>query len=62
MPIDNHMDWVDDNACLSDSSAELERVFKYGPRPSRVIKIVSENGVSLFPQLQREVRGHADIA
>ncbi|KAH7091633.1 hypothetical protein FB567DRAFT_278455 [Paraphoma chrysanthemicola] len=37
------MDWANDNACLCRRASDLRRVFKYQPRPSRVIKIVEEN-------------------
>ncbi|KAH3938453.1 hypothetical protein HBH53_257690 [Parastagonospora nodorum] len=37
------MDWPIDHACLSGNSKMLGRIFKYDPRPSRVIRIVTKN-------------------
>ncbi|KAH4265087.1 hypothetical protein HBH64_008030 [Parastagonospora nodorum] len=37
------MDWPSDNACLSRNGVMLGRIFKYNPRPSRVVRIVSKN-------------------
>ncbi|KAF2134965.1 hypothetical protein P153DRAFT_362675 [Dothidotthia symphoricarpi CBS 119687] len=37
------MDWADDNACLSRSTQDLRRVFKYEQRPTIVIRIVESS-------------------
>ncbi|CAO2653796.1 Nn.00g032070.m01.CDS01 [Neocucurbitaria sp. VM-36] len=37
------MDWPRDNACLSQKKADLERLFKYKPRPSIVIQTLQSN-------------------
>ncbi|KAF1850800.1 uncharacterized protein K460DRAFT_412448 [Cucurbitaria berberidis CBS 394.84] len=38
------MDWPQDNACLSQKTADLERLFKYRPQSSIVIEVVENSG------------------
>ncbi|KAF2823102.1 hypothetical protein CC86DRAFT_409868 [Ophiobolus disseminans] len=38
------MDWANDNARLSHDASGVRRIFKYHPRPSKVIKIGRETG------------------
>lgn len=39
------MDWARDDACLSRSKTDLERVFRYAERPALIVKIVASNHV-----------------
>lgn len=60
------MDWPIDHACLSGNSKMLGRIFKYDPRPSRVIRIVTKNEViySVLPKClfaDRAVQYRAEV-
>jgi len=39
------MDWADNAAWLRHDSPHLKRIFKYEPRPSRIVSITSGNHV-----------------
>jgi hypothetical protein len=44
LALDN-MDWTNENAFLAPNSPDLQRMFKYGPRSSRVVKITRKKNV-----------------